>query len=238
MFNNRKVKHFRSRSHSYGFTLVEVLLAIFITSIVLSIIYVSYTGSLRVINSSEKQTEIYRKARIALERMVEDLESVYLAVPEQVSMDSGWDFLLKGEKKELAERRADTLSFVSRSHISFSDDKPAYVKTEILYDVTERSEDGPLVLTRSDRPTLYKHQGEISERYDLCEGLEAVTFSYRDKEGEVYEAWDPTGYELSDKPLDERLPALVTINLSFKNELDPEEPMTFSTSVVLPAGVE
>ena len=235
---NRKAGPLMSRFNSPGFTLIEVLLAVFITSVVLSTIYVSYTGSLRVIKSTGKQTEIYQKARIAMDRIIEDLESIYVAVPESADTESVVDFLLAGEKRELSGRRADTLRFISRSHISFTDEKSGHGKTAIIYDVVERSEDGPLVLTRSDRPALLVYPEENSENYVLCEGLESVIFSYGDKDGEIYDVWDPTGFELSDKPLADRIPAMVSINLSFRNEQSPEQPMTFTTSVILPAGVK
>ena len=60
-----------------GFTLLEILLALFIFTIVLSFIYTSYTGTFRIVDETEYQADIYRMARIAIERIYEDLESVY-----------------------------------------------------------------------------------------------------------------------------------------------------------------
>jgi prepilin-type N-terminal cleavage/methylation domain-containing protein len=62
-----------------GFTLVEILLAVFIFAIVLSIIYTSYTATFRIIDETEYQADVYRMARVTLERLYEDLESVYAA---------------------------------------------------------------------------------------------------------------------------------------------------------------
>jgi len=61
-----------------GFTLFELLVAIVIFALVLSTIYASATGTFRVVGETESRAEIYRMARIAMERMLEDLESVYV----------------------------------------------------------------------------------------------------------------------------------------------------------------
>ena len=57
-----------------GFTLFEILIAIFLFTVVLTTIYASYTGTLRVVDTTESQADVYRMARIALERILEDLE--------------------------------------------------------------------------------------------------------------------------------------------------------------------
>ena len=62
-----------------GFTLVEILIAIIIFATIISILYSSYTGTLRNIKETQYQADIYHMARVAIERMVEDLESVYIS---------------------------------------------------------------------------------------------------------------------------------------------------------------
>ena len=64
-----------------GFTLLEILLAFFIFSIVLTTLYTAYTGTFRNIDQAESQSDAYQMARIALERMIEDLESTYVTPP-------------------------------------------------------------------------------------------------------------------------------------------------------------
>jgi general secretion pathway protein J len=76
-----------------GFTLIEILIAIFIFSVVLTTIYTSYTGTFRVIDETESQAKTYRMARIAMERILEDLESVY--IPERE------EYTKSGEEQDL-----------------------------------------------------------------------------------------------------------------------------------------
>ena len=65
----------KNPANSRGFTLFELLVAIVIFALVVSTIYASATGSFRVVGETESRAEIYRMARIAMERMLEDLES-------------------------------------------------------------------------------------------------------------------------------------------------------------------
>lgn len=70
---------------SKGFTLLEILIAVFIFGAVLSIVFTSYTGTFRIIDETESYADIYGKARIALERMQEDLQSAYFSEREKSS---------------------------------------------------------------------------------------------------------------------------------------------------------
>ncbi len=60
-----------------GFTLLEILIAMFIFGVVLTTIFTSYTGTFRIIDETESQTDIYAMARTVMIRMQEDLESVH-----------------------------------------------------------------------------------------------------------------------------------------------------------------
>ena len=65
----------------YGFTLLEIVVAIAIFAVIVSLIYPAYTGTYRNIEIAETQAEIYAMARTAMIRIVEDLESTYIPEP-------------------------------------------------------------------------------------------------------------------------------------------------------------
>ena len=95
-----------------GFTLLEVLVSIFILVTVLSTVFASYTGTFRIIGETESQADIYQMARVAFERMSEDLQSVYAYTPET----SGGELLsFVGESTEM--------HFPAKAHLSFGKDK-------------------------------------------------------------------------------------------------------------------
>jgi len=219
-----------------GFTLIEILIAIFIFAVVLTTIYTSYTGTFRVVDETESQAEIYRMARIALERMLEDLESAYIPKnPEtgrsEESRRSPSQFV--GEDTEIKGRPADTLRFTSRAHINLSGQEQDPGTVEIGYYVKENDEGDGLVLYRSDRP-VFEEAVVVEEEaggFMLCEGLVSVDFTYHDEKGEVRESWDSTSDALKDK-----LPKMVSIALEFVNDSAPEVPLRFMTSVAFPIG--
>jgi general secretion pathway protein J len=217
-----------------GFTLVEILIAIFIFAVVLTTIYTSYTGTFRVVDETESQAEIYRMARIALERMLEDLESVYIPKnPETESPEEGHrpSFQFVGEDEEIKGRSADTLRFISRAHINLSGQEQDPGTTEISYYVKENDEGEDLVLYRSDVPRFEEafFPEEDTGGLVLCERLVSVNFTYYEENGEVRESWDSASDALRDK-----IPKMVSISLEFVNSSDPEEPLRFVSSVAFP----
>jgi general secretion pathway protein J len=217
-----------------GFTLLEILLALFISSIVLSIIYAAYTGTFRNINETESQSELYQMARVTLERMKEDLESVYLPPPvgdEEFEEEGFWSTGFLGKAVEIDGRSADTLRFLSTAHLVFDEEDKEAGVAQIVYDVIESGEEEEgFVLYRSDRSEF--EQGVEEEEgagLVLCEGIRAIDLIYYDDKGQDYEGWDSMEVEEEG-----RLPARVSIVLEFVNKANPEAPLRFVTGVALP----
>lgn len=219
-----------------GFTLLELLVAIGIFAVVLTTIYASSTGTFRVVDETESQVEIYRMAGIAMERMLEDLESLYVsggpsAGISEEGTESPYQFI--GRDQEIDGRSADSLRFVSRAHVTFSGQEQDPGASEITYYVQERDGGEDFVLYRSDR-TLFELSGVPTEETGglvLCEGLLSVNFTYRGEDDEVRESWDSSSEELKGK-----VPRMVTVSLKFLDALHPGLPLTFMTSVVFPTG--
>ncbi|MFB0520815.1 MAG: type II secretion system protein J [Desulfatiglandales bacterium] len=217
-----------------GFTLLEIVIAIFTFAVVLTTIYTSYTGTFRVVDETESQAEVYRMARIAMERMLEDLESLYIGRSEE-NPKSGEDtlhlFQFVGQDREIKGRGADNLRFISRAHINLSGQGQEPGTTLIGYYVKENDEGDDLVLYRSDRP-MFEGGVPLEEEtggFVLCERLTSVNFTYYEENGDVRESWDSASDALKGK-----MPKMVSISLEFVNSLDPEAPLKFMTSVALP----
>jgi len=226
---NYNFRHFRS-----GFTLIEILIAIMIFATLITTVYASYTGTFRVIEDTETQAEIYRMARIAMERMLEDLESVYIQKGNQPASPEGdrenpIQFL--GEEREIMGRRADTLRFISRAHIDFSGKDPGFGATQIDYYVKESNDGEGFVLYRRDNPRFTETSpfDEESGGLALCERLASVAFTYYGEDGAAFDSWDSAG-----EGMESKIPKAVSITLEFENTLNPELPIRFMTSVALP----
>ena len=235
--NALTAQHLMNSRDRAGFTLLEILLAMVIFAIVLSTLYTAYTGTFRNINETESQADIYRMARIALERITEDLESAYIP-PWAVSPESGGEnlqpALFVGEDAQISDRSADTLLFFSRAHLVFDEEEVDTTIARISYDVreTEEDEDG-FVLYRSDTPSFEEAPEPGTAGLILCEDLHAVNFTYYDDKGRGYDHWDSANEEFKDK-----LPVMVSISLEFVNKGNPEAPLKFVSSVVLPMAWE
>ena len=217
-----------------GFTLLEILIATFLFGVVLTIIYTSYTGTMRVVDTAESQAEIYRMARIALERILEDLESVYVSQMKEGSeseKNAFQPFQFVGEDKEISGRDADTLSFASTAHINLSGKGQEPGAAEIGYYVQENNEGEDFILLRSDRPVFegaVTLEEQINSGFVLCEKLVSVSFSYHGEDGEIFESWDSSSGQQKGK-----IPKMVSIALKFVNSANPESPLVFMTRVAL-----
>jgi general secretion pathway protein J len=230
---NNSSKNQYSKGYS-GFTLLEILIAIVIFATLLTTIYASYTGTFRVIDDTESQAEIYRMARIAMERILEDLESLYVQKgTQQVGSEGeqGSSYQFFGEEREIMGRRADTLQFISSAHIDFSGKDPGYGPTQISYYVKENEDGEDFILYRSDNPLLTETHpfDEESGGLVLCEGLASVSFTYYGEDGQVFTNWD-----YMREGSDNKIPKAVSITLEFVNTVNPELPLAFTTSVALP----
>lgn len=218
--------------NSYGFTLLEILIAVFILAIVLSTIFTSYTGTFRIIDETESQADTYGMARIALGRVLEDLESIYFSKTSETLESEGATIQptrFVGEDKEIKERSADSLRFLSRAHIVFDEEDKDFEVAEIIYYVRENEDGDSLVLYRSDTLEFEETLTEDKSGLVLCDGLFSVNFAYYDMNGKVYDSWDSTEGDFVD-----RLPAMVSIELSFANRSNLEAPIKFMTGVTLP----
>lgn len=221
-----------------GFTLLEILIAVFIFGTVLSIIYTSYTGTFRIVNETEYEADVYRMARIALERISEDLASVYVPRERESSQEEEASaseaeiplFRFVGQAREVDGIRADTLSFPSLAHLVFSSEDHPGGAARIGYTVEEGEEGEGFALHRSDDPGFgLDLSGKGTGGAVLCDHLRAVSFTYYDAGGHAHDDWDS-----GDEFFRETTPQRVSILLEFVNESDPEAPYKFMTGVTLP----
>jgi len=216
-------------SNNKGFTLIALLLAFFIFSILFVTIYSSYSGSFKTINMTESRMELYRKAAIAMNRISEDLQASYISIlpPNSFGEPAGYTQFL-GEDKDINGRDAGTMSFFSRVAPLFSDEMRMATGQLISYEVVQGDEEGELVFLRYENPEFLDEAYE-REGLPLCDGLQAIKFTYFDDDGEVLESWDSDSEDLGGI-----LPRMVSVSLEFLNYENPDAPLRFMTSIALP----
>ncbi len=206
-----------------GFTLIEILIAIFILATVLTTVYAAYTGTFRIVSDAKYADGIYSMARGAMKRMTEDLESS-CRYRDSFRFISG---KAKTEKGEFIE-----LSFLSFAHLDFDDEKPSGIAV-ISYFIEVDEEKEGCILKRKDE--LYRERDSEEEaagwRYTLCNRLQSLTYKFYDSKGEECDSWD-SGSDL--ESLKDKAPSVVSIQMDFINPDNKDRPYRFMTKVFLP----
>ena len=215
-----------------GFTLLEIMLAVLILGLVVSMVTVSLSGSINAVDVTLKQGEVYYRAQVAMERISEDLASALLT----------GDMEFIGEEGSRSGDQSALLSFSSMAHLVLDPENDEPGLGRISYFVqADQDHNGHLLLLRSDvlrHPTEDgKEIGEV-EAFILADRLRSVTFTFFDYQGEEQASWDTTVQSDDEEAKAERrLPAAVTCRLEFWIDVEKEQTLSFQTSVLLPTGL-
>lgn len=209
-------------SGSRGFTLLEILIAVFILGIVLTTIFAAYSGVLTTIRETGDDARAYSMARITLDRMSRDLSAL------QRFRET---FFLRGANVKVNNRDFASLAFWSAAHLSYEDNGRGGQPAVLHYTVRE-NRDGGFSLWRSDlpqaRPSLDQKDaaGVI-----ICEDLQSFRLKFYAENGEELDAWDTAASldQQKGKP-----PVMVAIELAVENKKDRDKPHRFTTRVFLP----
>jgi prepilin-type N-terminal cleavage/methylation domain-containing protein len=213
-----------------GFTLLEMMIALIILAVVLTTLFSAYNVTFRTIEGSERIADVYDNARVALERIGEDLEGSHLPITGgesgALSGVRSHDGIFVGEDRIEDGRRADRVSIVSHSRARLRSDDPVFGLARISYFVRPEAEGGGFTLYREESPFLSRASNSTYGALPLCSGLDSFKLAYFDEKGTESDGWDSN--EAS-----EGLPVMVSIKLSFIDEGDMESPIVFFTSVAV-----
>jgi len=208
---------------STGFTLIEILIAVFILSVVMSMVYASYTGTFRIVKSSEYYSEVYNMARITMDRMTKDLEAIspYGQKLEFISQTS-----------EFGGRDNLEISFRARAYLSFDETNAPGGMSAIRYRIEEGKEKNSYALYRDDDPLLQESVSNLKKAgFVVCDRVKSVEYRFYDSKGLEYESWDSRS---SGEMQKDQAPVMVSITLHMVNPDDEEKPYTFMTRVYIP----
>lgn len=212
-----------------GFTLVELLFAIFIFAIVISSVYGSYRATFHIVNGSEFQLDMSHRARVVLQRISEDLYSIV----------AGPGGVLRGETNEYSGVRGDNLSFVSSAHLVLKKSDTQSGHALIEYSV-EADEGGDFLnLYRSDTLLLpgIDSEGDEPQKHLLCRGLQGLRFTYVNEDGTETDEWQSDEGAVANEDGGQEtpfLPNLMYVELSFAESSESENNTVFKTGIALP----
>lgn len=218
--------HHSSFKH-LGFTLIEIITAIFIFSIIVTTIFGSYNTVFSDIEAIEHSMGQAEMAQACLNRMTTDLQSVWVSTtpmytkPEFNSQPD--PYRIFGKTEEIGDTTFGRLRLASLAHVPLDDNQTGGI-AEIVYYV--QTMDEKYVLRRADR--LFPFSSEFEEsRWDpvVCENIKSLAFTFYDKEEETFEKWDSDAAEFG-----YATPGAIGITFSVGDE---ERSQTFETTVFL-----
>lgn len=216
-----KMRAFRHR-YSRGFTLLEILIAVFILGVVFTTIYASYSGTLKVIRELDDESRAYKMARITIDRLSRDLAAIQ-------RLDNS--FVLQSEKKVIGSRVFGSIFFWSAAHLVFDEDELPGNPAAISYFVRENN-DGSFALWRSDvAGPLPSPEKKNAGGLIICQNIEAFNLIFTDEGGSEYDSWDTSA---PTEPQKGKPPVFVKIELVLENGRDKDKPFKFKTKLFLP----
>jgi prepilin-type N-terminal cleavage/methylation domain-containing protein len=208
-----------------GFTLVEVMVAAGILALIMAIIYGAFAGSLKTMEISTEGGDVYRKARLILNHIAQEISCAYLPAEQE---NSSIQYAFIGEDREEDGLPRDTLSFTTTA---FPVKGPARGLKEIGYAITLDPEtDEPALVMRED-VTPDDQVDEGGDTYLLDAGMWGLDFTFYDARGRDWERWDSTASIFAGK-----LPQRVQIALYYKDAQG--KPFSLTTTALIPMGGE
>jgi general secretion pathway protein J len=213
-----------------GFTLMEILVAIVIFSILFTVLF----GSFRFLATSSddlgRGALQFEMGQQCLSRITGDLESAYVSIPpvyRQPEKREGEEdpYRITGTIEDVGGNPFSQIRFTSLAHFSFSGSQTAGV-AEIVYYVSRYHDDGN-VLRRSDTLYPYEEFEEKSSDPIVCKNVQGFSITYYDEEGEESEEWDSESSET-----DYSTPRSIQLLLRVGDE---SSPLVFTTRVHLPS---
>ncbi len=203
-----------------GFTLMEMLIAISIISIIIGALYGAYISNVRGIQITRQDSQVYQTARIVLDRMRRDLECAYLGSGASKKSALG----MIAEDIEIEDSPADKIDFTALTHIYSKQDNLTTDLCEIGYFLKKEPDTNLFILYRRDSGIVDNELcrgGRIDELAYMVKGLE---LEFIDKQGNSFKYWNSLKGDYKNI-----LPSLIKIKLILSDKNGGEH--VFTTAV-------
>jgi prepilin-type N-terminal cleavage/methylation domain-containing protein len=212
----------------HGFTLLEILLAMFILSFVVSLVFGSFNSIFSSADHVNINSDLIEMGDACLNHMKADLESVHVSLhprykPPDID-DEPELYRFEGKEEMIGGNSFAKLRFTSLAHLPLNHQSSQGI-AEIVYYVIS-TDDAGFVLKRSDHLYPYPEFKENPLDPSLCEQVRTFKVVYYDQKGDERDAWDSESDDF-----DYNTPGSVSIQLSLGNE---ENNFEFKTELLLP----
>lgn len=215
----------RTSLSSKGFTLIEILISVAIVSVVMVMIWQTTGQSIAAKKKVEMRDAVFHSARVAVAKMVMDIEqAVLLQGGQHLGQKQGSPLL-----KTVFKGESDQLHFTSLAHLRLFRDAPESEGCEIGYRLERdpESRDHYLLLRRESK-WIDAQPEEGGVWVPLAKKVKEIKFDYWD--GRQFDWKSSWNSESTEK---DQLPRAVRIVLKLEHPLRPDEEWPFQTTVLI-----
>jgi prepilin-type N-terminal cleavage/methylation domain-containing protein len=233
--NQENIKLASHTQRGSGFTLFEVLMAMAVLGVLLSLLYMTFHQSMAAIAQTEERAEVIQQGRMILERIAGELRGAYL--PSQQTPSPPYIYGLVGKSTKEREYFRDRIDFTACTPPHAVFDAAAGEVAEIGYFLDHApGTKGFTLFRRQDHPgdADLLRGGRTLAVCDRVRGLGFVFFSreaVRDKNAEGRREWDTI-----QGPQRGQLPRRIAIELALEDRRGKVH--TFRTQTYLPQSGE
>lgn len=217
-------------SRRNGFTLMEIMIAMFVLSVVITLVFSSLDGVLGSADHVNAQSDVLEMGQSCMDRVAADLNALHITTyprykPPGIDDDDEDDlYRIEGEAVSLGAETFAKLRFASLAHLQLNQ-VPREGIAEIVYYMLETDDNG-YTLRRKD--TLYPYPEFKEDKSDpiLCEQVRGFKVLYYDHEGRELDDWNSQSNHV-----DYATPVAIGLKLTVGDETSP---MVLSRRIKLP----
>ncbi len=207
-----------------GFTVLEIMIAVMIFSVVISALFSSFRAFITTSDKIRSDLTHNEKIRSVLKRIHQDLESVFVVQkPRYKKPGFNTDpdpYRFVGKEEKQGDRTLSSITFASLAHAALgAEPRPGVAR--IGYYVKE-NKNQTYDLYRAD--SLFPFPEEVENCTDpvLCRDILGFEAVYLDSEGEEHKDWDSEA-----KEFDYASPSGIRLKIILDSEKGEQEYQTF-----------
>lgn len=175
-----------------GFTLLEILVAVFILAMVVTTVLASFNMVFSTTGELDASSAVFESGKTCLNRITRDLENLFVLdrpIYKPPAPDGPPDpYRFQSTVDALGGIKIAKLRFTSRAHVPLGPSRRDGI-AEIVYYLQEDAA-GSLRLKRADHLYPFPRFEERGADPILCENVKSLAFEYLDADGSASEEWD------------------------------------------------
>src|SRR5215475_6532093 len=182
----------KSLKRDAGFTLVELLLALFLFAFIAGVIFAAFAAVASGVEKGRQSIELYHVGRVALLRMAQEVGA---AMPPPAGSDTGF----RGKKNADGGTGHDRIDFLTIPYRRYSDQVPSYELCHVAYYVAEHTQGKTALFREEDCSGEEDERRDHATRLELTDLAVGLEITYYDAD-KAADEWLPTGDDQNSLP--------------------------------------